>query len=49
MGEFPQEDRVGHNLEEAACTIEFSAAHFRVEHCAGGVLHPRVRTQNPQC
>ena len=49
MGVLPHEDRVGDDLEEASYSVELCAARFRVESCADGVLHPRVRAQDPQC
>ncbi len=46
MGEFPEEDRVGDDLERNNGFIEFSSTGFSVEGCADRVLHqefaPRI-------
>ena len=49
VGVLPHEDRVGDNLEEASDSVELCTARFGVKACADGVLHPRVRAQDPQC
>ena len=48
VGELPEEDRVRDDLEEACGSIEFNSTSSSVKGCTDGMLHPRVRSEDPQ-